>query len=336
MGAGAPTERGRHGLPSPGHFVPDGVVEFRWDDAALLLALARARSMAKAATDLGVNTSTVGRRLDALEEAIGLRLFDRRTEGVTPTSVAERLLPHAERVEAAAHGLMMEARGFEVAPEGLVRVSMPPGLADHIIAPRLAQLRARHPKLMVELISSAAYADLERREADLAVRSKRPERGDLVAKKIGDLQTGLLASPELVARIGVLEDPAQVGWLTWNEAMEHLPTGAWVKTAVPAEHVLMRSNSVSALIEAARAGLGVVLLNPLFQGVGGLAPLPIDPKLQACLPPRPVDSGWLVGHAALRDVPRVDAVWRFVLDTITELGAPHAQASGRPGVAVSS
>jgi DNA-binding transcriptional LysR family regulator len=311
-------------------------VEFRWDDAALLLALERARSMAKAATNLRVNTSTVGRRLDALEEALGLRLFDRRTEGVTPTAAAERLLSHAERLEAAAHGLLMEAKGFEVAPEGMVRVAMPPGLADHIIAPRLGELRARHPKLTVELLASTAYADLERREADLAVRVKRPERGDLVAKKIGELQAVLLASPELVAKLGVLRDPSEVAWLTWNEAMQHLPTGAWVKTAVPAANVLIRSNSVSALIEAARAGLGVVLLNPLFRGVRGLACLPVDSALQARLPPWPIESGWLVGHAALREVPRVDVVWRFLLETITELRRVHGGPSASAGEVVGS
>ncbi|MEM6368714.1 MAG: LysR family transcriptional regulator [Myxococcota bacterium] len=296
---------------------------FRWDDAALLLALVRAGSMAKAAAALGVNTSTVGRRLDALETSLGLRLFDRRTEGVTPSAAAERLLPYAERLEAAAHGLVMEAKGFEQAPEGLVRVSMPPGLADHIIAPRLGALRARFPKLTVELLSSTAYADLERREAELAVRAKRPERGDLVARKIGDLPVGLMASPSLVAQVERLEDLNQVQWLTWNEAMLHIPTGAWVKSVVPEDRICMRSNSVSALVEAARAGLGVMLLNPLFHGVAGLAPLPLHPELQARLPSLPVDTGWLVGHAALREVPRVDAVWRFLLETITELGRPY-------------
>jgi DNA-binding transcriptional LysR family regulator len=99
---------------------------FSWDDVGVFLALFRARTLSGAGVRLGVNASTVGRRLDALEGALGTRLFDRTPEGVAPTAATEQLLAYAERLEEAAHALGGAVEGFETRPEGVVRISAPP------------------------------------------------------------------------------------------------------------------------------------------------------------------------------------------------------------------
>src|SRR3954462_7302869 len=111
--------------------------DFSWDDVRIFLALFRARTLSSAAVRLGVNASTVGRRLDALEGALGARLFDRTPDGVAPTAPAEELAPHAEALERTAAGFAMAAAGREAEVEGTVRITAVPGVAEDLLAPAL-------------------------------------------------------------------------------------------------------------------------------------------------------------------------------------------------------
>src|SRR5689334_23331780 len=121
----------------------------RWDDVRLFLALHRERTLAAAAVTLGLDPSTLSRRLVALEESLGSRLFDRTREGLVPTAGAELLLPAAEEM-AAAHGrFSRDALAFEREAEGTVRLSMPSGLAESFVAPALVRLRAKHPRIQI-------------------------------------------------------------------------------------------------------------------------------------------------------------------------------------------
>jgi DNA-binding transcriptional LysR family regulator len=112
----------------------------------------------------------VSRRLEALERALGARLFDRTPDGVPPTAVAESLSAHAEAMHRAAAGMVLAAEGREVAVEGEVRLTGLPGGMEYLIAPALPRLLAAYPRLRLSLDASVAYADLTRREADLALR----------------------------------------------------------------------------------------------------------------------------------------------------------------------
>src|SRR5262245_48032447 len=117
----------RHMPAKTQHKIPGKSLDFNWDDARVLLALQRRRTLRGAAEELGVNASTIGRRLSALEDALAARLFDRTQDGVLPTSASELLLAHAERLEQAALGLSAAVAGFERQPEGVVRITAPPG-----------------------------------------------------------------------------------------------------------------------------------------------------------------------------------------------------------------
>jgi DNA-binding transcriptional LysR family regulator len=284
----------------------------RWDDARVLLALLAARSLLGAGQRLGLNASTVSRRLDALERALGARLFDRTPDGVLPTALAEQLGPHAEGMERAAIGLALAAEGREASPEGEVRLTAPPGYAEHMLAPAMPRLLAQHPKLRVVIDAGTHVADLSRREADLAVRSARPSTGDLVAKRLGAVVPGLLASPRYAARLGTLTRLADARWITWGPDLAHIPPARLVTENVPPEAIVLRTSHLGTQLAAAEAGLGVLLLDRNIARVRKLVVLETSPELARALSREPAEM-WLLGHRALRDVPRIAAVWDFLV-----------------------
>lgn len=287
---------------------------FDWDDARVMLALSRGRTLRAAAHALGVNASTIGRRLDALEEALGTRLFDRTLDGVLPTAAVEQLLPHAEQLEQAALSLVSAADGLDREPEGVVRISALPGVGDHFVAASVSRLLARHPKLQIELDSSIAYADLTRREADIALRIARPTTGDLVAVKLMSDQVAILGSPRYVEELGTLRDMSHARWLAWGHDLALLPDARWLAERVPESAIALRSSSINALLSAAEHGVGLLLISKAFMRVRPLTPVKLAPALAKAAATLPSLELWLVGHRALRGVPRIAAVWDFIVE----------------------
>ncbi len=289
-----------------------GAEGLRWDDLKVLLALQRHGSLKRAAEALGVNISTVSRRLDALEEALGAHLYDRTPDGVRPTAAAEQLVPHAEAMERAAAGLVRGLEGLEVEVEGTVRITAPPGLVDAFLAPALVELVQLHPRLRLQLLSTIGYADLSRREADLALRIVRPESGDLVAKRLASHPWCVVACPALAAALGVLRDANAARWVTWGEELGHLPDARWLGAHVDRDRVVLETSSMTAQLEAVRAGLGAMVVPRPYAALPGLAAVRVGRALGATLAALPEGTLWLVGHRALREVPRVAAVWAWL------------------------
>ncbi|MEM6990965.1 MAG: LysR family transcriptional regulator [Myxococcota bacterium] len=284
--------------------------EPRWDDLRVLLALSRHGSLKRSAEALGVNISTVSRRLDALEASTGAHLFDRTPAGVHATAAAEQLLPFAEAMESAAAGLAHGLGALETEPEGDVCITAPPGLVDQFLAPALPRLTRDHPGLRITIVSSIAYADLTRREADIALRISRPISGDLVTKRLATQPWCVLAAKR--GPTAVLRDPNAARWVTWGEELAHLPDRQWIDANVRREQVVLTTNSMTAQLETIRAGLGYTLAPQVFAQTRGLRAVPCTPKLRQSLAAVPQGSLWLVGHRALRDVPRVAAVWDWL------------------------
>lgn len=295
------------------------VDRLRWDDLELLLALGREGTLSGAATRLGVNTSTIGRRLDAMEASLAAHLFDRTPTGIQPSELARALLPIAESMEQVAADALRVIAGRETEPEGLVRVTAPPGLANWFIAPALVDLHRRYPKLVVELDASLGYADLTRREADLALRISRPTSGELVAQRLVEASSVIAAAPARVRELGKLTSLEQIEWITWGRELASFPDAAWVSNHVDAKRVVLRTSSMDAQLHAAATGLGAMLLQRPFCAWVGLTELPLTPSLAKRLPPLPHAALWLVGHKALREVPRVRAVWEFIVERTRNL-----------------
>lgn len=289
----------------------------RWDDVPLFLALFRERNLLGAGRRLGLDASTASRRLASLEQATGARLFDRTRQGLAPTSAAEQMLPAAEEMERAATKLANAAQAHEAAVEGVVRIAAIPGVADFYLAPRLHQLVARHPKLRVELDVRVQLSDLTRREADIAIRSIRPQSGELVMKKLLTARWLATASVDVARELGPVKSWNDAPWITWDDDLAHIPTARWVAKHASAAPPVLRTSSIGSMIAAVKSGLGVALLDEYTPTVHqGLAPLRYARALAPSATEWPVDDLWLVGHAALRDTPRVAAVWSFLEETI--------------------
>lgn len=293
------------------------IEELRWDDLRVVLALQRHGSLKRAAEHLGINISTVSRRLDGLEELLGIHLFDRTPEGTRPTAAAEQLLPFAERMEQAAHGFVRSLEGFEVEPEGEVRITAPPGLVDHFLAGALVDLCDAYPRLRLQIVSTIGYADLTRREADLALRVVRPAAGDFIATRLVTQGWSVVAAPDHAAELGRLRDPDATRWVTWGDDLAHLPDARWITEQVSSERVVLRTNSMTAQLESVRAGLGVMLAPTVYAELPGLCSAQLAPKLRRSVAALPEGSLWLVGHRALREIPRIAAVWEWLKEHFT-------------------
>lgn len=295
---------------------------FRWDDLGFVAALVRAGSLSGAAARLGVNPSTVSRRLDSLESALGVHLFDRTPDGVVATDAAEQLFPIAEVIEQAAADVWRVVEGLESEPEGLVRLTAPPGVASQFVAPLLIGLHRQHPSIRVQLDASVGYADLTRRYADLALRLSRPASGDLIAIRLVDDRSAVFAAAEVAARAGSVRDLNQLWWIDWGPDLHHLPDSVWLRQHVDPSRVVLQTSSIDSQAAAARTGLGAVVMPAAHAGMCGLSEVPLSRGLRRRIGQFPSSALWLVGHRALRHVPRIAAVWEFI----------RAQAAALPGV----
>lgn len=273
----------------------------------LLVAAARTGSASAVSRELGLGTATVLRRLAALEEALGTTLFDRTPSGLVPTAALELALPWAEQIDAAAIQLQRELSSLETRPTGLVRLALLPTLAAWFVAPALPRLRARHPGLVVELEPAAAVVDLVRREADLALRAVRPQTGDLVAQRVATVEFGAFASAELLAATRA-QHLAELPWVAWDARMTDAPESRWLTAAAPHATVVLRSADLESLVSAAQVGLGALVTWAPLAAEAGLVPVPLPG------PDAPPGALWLVAHRSLRRVPRVAAVWEWLIE----------------------
>lgn len=284
----------------------------RWDDLKIFLAAVRTGSCAAAGVQLGLNQSTVSRRLHTLEESLSTRLFDRVPEGLVPLASAEQVLPQVEVAEAAIAELGAALAGLDASMAGVVRVALPELLSSELVAPALANLLRLHPGLVVELVTGDAVADLSRHEADLALRFVRPGSGNLVFKQVATLRFGVYASTRyLDGRRNV--DPADLDWLDWDKAQAHLPDAGWLRATFPRVEPVLRTTSPATRLRALKSGAGICVLaralaaqHPELERMEGLPELPEFPV-------------WLVGHRALRNLPRVKALWSFLTERCEEL-----------------
>ncbi|MGF1468532.1 MAG: LysR family transcriptional regulator [Sandaracinaceae bacterium] len=300
------------------HRTAPRAADLHWDDVRLFLALCRARTLGEAARTLGVDGSTVSRRLAALEETVAASLFDRGRAGVAATPAAEALLPVAEEIEHAMARFAGAAEALERDVAGLVRVACPPDAAEVLVAPHLPDLLARYPGLRLELMAGEGLVDVSRRSADIALRIVRPEAGDLIIRKLAPVAWQLAAAPALANVLGTVRRFRDVPWVTFGDRFAHIPAARWV-TAHAGVEPLVRSDSIRVQIAVVAAGVGAALLPAGSVTHYGFVPVKVAPKLARTMEPWPRDDLYLVTHRALRRVPRVSAVWELLLEKNPQL-----------------
>ena len=276
-----------------------------WGNLRFFLELARTGSLSRAAARLGVDRNTVARRVAALEEELGLPLFERGPQGWSRTQAGEELSALASRVEEDVLALARHADARDRAVAGTVRLTTASHLAAHLVAPAVPELRRRHPGLVLEVAADQRTFDLTRREADLALRMGRPRDPGLVTRKLSDVAYGFYASPAYLSGREAGVDFARDDFVGPDDGVAGTPHERWIARVGPERRVVFRCNSTASLAAAARAGLGVALL-PRFAGDG-------DPGLVRLDGPEPAHHElWLLVHGDLRRVPRVRAVIEWV------------------------
>jgi DNA-binding transcriptional LysR family regulator len=231
-----------------------------WDGIRYFRAVAAAGTLSGAARALGVEHTTVARRIDGLESELRARLFLRNPRGYVLTSVGEAILESADAMDEQLDRAMRLARGQDIEMRGAVRVATADALATHLVLPVLPDLRRSHPELMVELISDIRQHDLSRREADLALRLGTSSDDRLIVKKLGPLGFGVYAARALAKK---RIDEAKASWVGFDDAGRPQPHEEWLAGRFPGAKVVLRSNRQHTLLEAVRMGVGLGIL-PCF------------------------------------------------------------------------
>ncbi|KAA0699467.1 LysR family transcriptional regulator [Neorhizobium sp. P12A] len=296
----------------------NGSQHFTWDDLQFFLAVARTGQLSTAARQLRSSHATVSRRIDRLEFALKVKLFERNPRGYVLTSMGQRFVDTAERMEQETERLQADLAAGSTTQRGVVRISAPEGFSNFFFATILQDFNARYPNIALELVTIQQIMSLSRKEADLGVVLDEPKGGPYFVEKLTDYHLQVYGSrdylavnPPVTCREDLLDHP----FIGYIEDMIFAPGLDYLGDIHPRIRPQFQSSSIFAQLTATRNGLGLCVL-PYFIADG-------YPDLQMVLPGE-VDLKrhyWITCHRDLRHVPRVRAVIDFLVEAV-ERNAP--------------
>lgn len=292
-----------------------------WDDLRFFLAVAGAGSLSGAGQQLGVNTTTVLRRVASLEDDLGARLFERERTGYRLTAAGEKLVEALEPVDRRLSALPRDFAANGEGNDGTVCLAASDVLASYIIAPGLMAFRDAHPGLELELVSeqrSSGVGGAPRignplKDVDVALRAARPTQGDMLMRKVGDMAYGLYASHGYLEARGT---PVQMADLAGHDVIgfphAEMPLGPvwWLSRAEKPARVAFRSSSVAARAEAARQGMGLTALPCIVGDQDGEITRVFGPDLLGAL------ELWLMARNDLAQLAHVRAVMEYLVEAV--------------------
>lgn len=282
-----------------------------WGHLQYFLAVAEGGSIQKAAQRLGVNHSTVLRRIASLEAQLGCRLFDRLPGGYALTSAGNHLAEHLGGLAEQMEGAERQVRGLDAALRGTVRVTSSDIVVEGLLMPLLAQFRQRHPQVQVQLAMNYTFATLSRSEADVAVRGADEAPPNLIARRVGHVDSVLCAAPSYLRSTPPDLPPQHHRWVVVDESLAFGMFDRWFRAHVPPERVAVRVDSLVGVADAVAHGLGVGFLpRPLGAARPDLVQLgPPEPTLR-----KPI---WVLMHPDVQRTARVRALFQFLVEAIS-------------------
>ncbi|MBC7831967.1 MAG: LysR family transcriptional regulator [Hyphomicrobium sp.] len=291
---------------------------FDWNDARFFIAVAESGSTLAAGRMLRVSQTTVARRIAALEDALGVALFERRRAGYALTAVGEALLPEARIVQASATGLATAAAAHKRADAGTVRITAEESYVNRVLPPILRDLREAHPQILIDLDPSEEIRDLEAGAADIAIRvAKRLDGAALVGRKICDDHWTVYCSRGYAATHAIPRNRRELAAHPLisggSSGVDHY-YGTWLRENGLEGAIAMHHGTITGLFSAVHSGMGLATL-PCFIAEA-------EDDLVRCLPtahPKGREI-WLLTHERLRHTPRI----RIVLDFLGERLRRHA------------
>jgi DNA-binding transcriptional LysR family regulator len=296
--------------------MPRGLV---WDDTRAFLAVARCGTLSAAALELNIGIATLSRRIERLETALNLPLFIRQQSGYQLTEDGTDLVEKAEVMEAAALAFSTGA-DTHAQISGQVRLATAENLATELILPALPAFRAEYPELLVEVVTDISTINLHRRDADLAVRMVRPERGNVTLRRLGTLGYGLYCSSDYESRRKATPDQGDYDtdtFITWGEMQTHLPGAQWVERILRGRKPALTTTSLATQVAATKAGLGLSVLPHFIARDCGLVCIDSDIGVD-----QPI---YLVIQTDLARSRRVRALADFLTDLVAQ---HHERLSG--------
>jgi DNA-binding transcriptional LysR family regulator len=303
-------------------------MSFEWSDARVFLAIHRAKSLSAAGRQLKVDQTTVGRRLGSLEDALGAHLFDRTPDGYIITPAGERFLAHAERMECEADDVSREIAGEEARLTGAVRITTADAFGLAVMTPLLARFHAKYPEIDIVLISESRTLSLTKREADIGIRSPRPQEPSLVTRKVLEHAYALYASRAYIAARGKPSDDFAGHEFIGFEDDIGLES-RWLSQRVRRGRIAVRLNRTMGALELTKLGVGIAVL-PCYLGDA-------EPELVRVLDPSEtiVQDLWLVMHRDMRHAARIRACADFIVEELAAradefLGVPAKRAKNGP------
>lgn len=282
-----------------------------WNDIPLLLTLATSGSMSETGRALGMDTSTVSRRLQAAEKALKVRLFIREPGGYVPTDAGRVFLARAEAVAGDVHGMLLDTRAEAEGLAGPVRLTAIDALFNYWLVPHLAALLSAHPRLRLQLLAANNDLSFSRREADLAIRMARPKQdAALLMRKVGELGFAVYGAPALATL--AKEQWPDACWLAYGDELSRVPEMQWLQRLQPSR--LIQFSSAATMVQACVAGSGLALLPCIIGDRAGLARMSTAPELHRDM--------WLLSHRDAGNVAR----FRLVAEWLRSLFALDAAA----------
>jgi len=282
-----------------------------WSLIQSFLAVAETGSLSAAARRLDRSQPTLGRQIHALEEELGVSLFDRHPRGLKLSEVGEQLLPMAQQMHSAMSAFSLTAAGQSQQLEGSVRITASVFASHHLLPPILAQIRAQEPAIQLELVANDATENLLYREADIAVRMYRPEQMDIITRYLGEVNLCFCAARTYLERAGRPERPEElfdhdlVGFDANEQIITKMRQRGW---PVSKDSFATRCDLQSAYWQLVRAGCGI--------GFSQIQVAEADSDIEIVLPdveiaPLPV---WLAAPQAMRQTPRIRRVWDLLAE----------------------
>ncbi len=275
-----------------------------WDDFRVVRAIAEAGSLPAAAFRLGLNHSTVFRRLGQIEKRLGTPLFERHRSGYVPTPAGEETTAVAARLADDITGLTLRLAGKEMAPSGEVRIATSDSILSCLLMPMLSGLRDAYPLIRLDVVTGNEPLNLSRRDADIALRATDSPPETLVGRRIAEIAWALYGSTDAEPLPQGADHAALATrrWVSLGDRMARLQAVQFVAEHVPPEQIVATFDTVGGLGVAIEAALGIGYL-PCFVGDP-------SPRLRRLAPPEPAfaTSLWLLTHPDLRSAPRIRAV----------------------------
>jgi DNA-binding transcriptional LysR family regulator len=279
-----------------------------WSDLRIFLAIARAGTLGGAARKLALTQPTMGRRLGALEAALGQRLFQRTPAGFVLTDEGTLLLSHAERIEEEALAIERKLAGQSQQLEGTLRITSSDWFGTHVLAPVLAEYANRHPGVTLELLTDARLLSLSRREADVAFRIRPFDEGDVVSRKLLHMRYAVYQQEGLP--VPVAGDGTGSTLLALESSFAGLPDDSWLPSMLPRARIALRSNSRDVQARLCAQGTGIAVLpTPLGDATRGLQRLDLGAE-------PPGRDTWIGYHRDLRGLSRLRALLDLVVSRL--------------------